>query len=221
MILPTEAGPASLPPFTFGTFALRALDAVAARLDQCSCVAEWEPSSATPLRFEAPVRASARLGFSLPRHRLYERCRDPEQLPRLFPRLVAVKALTGARFRWLTSTGQGARWGGTALLMEDLPGEKLTWRSPSGATLRFCGEAIFHPGPRGRGSVVTLTVALDVPSARNLPMARRLLGPAFSVSLTAGLHQGLHALQAQLDAESASLGSWGQRIHPSSIAPRT
>jgi uncharacterized membrane protein len=76
---------------------------------------------------------------------VYAFWRDFEQLPMIMPHLESVIDLRDGRTRWTAKlpTGGNIQW--EAEVIEDLPGERLEWRSVRGGKLPSRGAVTFRP----------------------------------------------------------------------------
>lgn len=89
---------------------------------------------------------------------LYALWRDEENLPGFLPHVKSVRRLGDRRSRWVleSSSGRDIRW--EAILVEEVPNERLIWCSPdrSGTKMIFAVE--FTELAAGRGTEVAVTV---------------------------------------------------------------
>jgi len=95
---------------------------------------------------------------------LYRYWRNFENLPQIMSHLSSVRILDDQRSRWTARapTGLGASW--EAAVINDVPNEKIAWRSLYPATISNAGSVQFIPAPKGRGTNVTVTLAYIPPA---------------------------------------------------------
>ena len=96
---------------------------------------------------------------------LYELWRDVSSLPLWQEFVVAVTPTSSTTSHWVMgdpSDEKGKRVEFDSEVFEDIPGQKLAWRSITDA-VEQSGEVTFVPSPVGRGTVVTLIQTTKVP----------------------------------------------------------
>jgi uncharacterized membrane protein len=97
---------------------------------------------------------------------LYDFWRRFEQLPRFMDHVVSVKPLGGRRSRWTVRApaGRTAQW--DAEIVNEVPGERIGWRTLPGADVISAGSVHFRPAPRGRGTEVRVHLQYDPPAGK-------------------------------------------------------
>jgi uncharacterized membrane protein len=93
---------------------------------------------------------------------LYRFWRDLRNLPRVMPQLEAVEALDGTRSRWVLKAPAGERIEWDAELIDDVPNERLAWRSVEGAAVYNAGSVQFVRNPSG-GTDVNVDLLYEPP----------------------------------------------------------
>ena len=78
-----------------------------------------------------------------PRQALYDFWRDFENLPRFMLHLERVTDLGGGRSRWVAKAPAGRRVEWEAEIIDDVPGERIAWRSLPGADVPNSGAVRF------------------------------------------------------------------------------
>lgn len=103
-----------------------------------------------------PVQASFAINCSP--EAAYRFWRDLENLPRFMRHLQSVRATGDNRSEWRAEgpMGKPVRW--TAETTEDVPNQRIAWRSLPGSEVDTTGSVEFHPGPAGRGTIVRAVV---------------------------------------------------------------
>jgi len=101
-----------------------------------------------------------------PAQEVYESWRQFDRLPSFMAHLEEVR-VTGARTsHWIASApfGIDAEW--DAETVEDIPGQRISWRSVEGADVANAGTVSFLPAPGGRGTEVHVDLAFDTPAGQ-------------------------------------------------------
>jgi uncharacterized membrane protein len=109
-------------------------------------------TSGSGLRMEKVVTVNR------PPHEVYEFWHNLENLPRFMQHLESVQ-VTGERTSHWVARGPGgisAQW--DAEMMDDYPGQQISWHSVGAADLPNRGAVEFKEAPGGRGTEVRVTV---------------------------------------------------------------
>ena len=133
-------------------------------------------ASPTPDEIDEPrvVRASVAVeGDPL---KLYRFWRDLANLPQLTDHLDSVEILDERRSRWRARGPLGATVEWEAEIVEEHPGQLLSWRSIPGTGVTNAGEVTFGPATGGRGVVIEVTLSYEPPAGALGPPIARLLG---------------------------------------------
>ncbi len=106
---------------------------------------------------------------------VYAYWRNLELLPTFVKHLEAVHDLGGRRSHWIarSPTGRTIEW--DAEIIEDLPGQRLSWRSMAGAHVN--GSITFSPVSGGRGTEVAVEMQLGAGDPVSSSLARLFAGP--------------------------------------------
>lgn len=89
-----------------------------------------------------------------------------ENLPRFMLHIDAVEELDERRSRWRVLGPAGATVEWEAEIVDDRPGEHLSWRSASGADVENAGSVYFVEAPKERGTEVYLDLHYAPPAGR-------------------------------------------------------
>jgi uncharacterized membrane protein len=97
---------------------------------------------------------------------LYEFWRSLELLPLIVPQLESVEAVGARRSHWVAKGP--ARWKTEwyADIINDIPNERIAWRTIDGSDLVCAGSIHFEPRPPGRGTVVRVKFQYDPPGGK-------------------------------------------------------
>lgn len=97
---------------------------------------------------------------------VYESWRQLDRLPSFMAHLEEVR-LTGARTsHWKATAPLGIEAEWDAETVEDVPGERIAWRSVEGADVPNAGTVRFLPAPGGRGTEVHVDLVFDAPAGQ-------------------------------------------------------
>ncbi len=101
-----------------------------------------------------------------PVEEVYGFWRDFSNLPRFMRHLVDVRVSDGdgRRSHWRAKAPLGMTVDWDAEMTEDVPNERISWRSVEGADVRNAGTVRFEPTPDGRGTIVRVELEYDPPA---------------------------------------------------------
>jgi uncharacterized membrane protein len=108
---------------------------------------------------------------------LYEMWKNVALAPRWMEYVVSAEQKSPAVTRWVMGNPEdpnGHRFEYDTEFVEDIPGEKLSWRSLD-SNIKEAGEVIFRAAPGKRGTVVVLQESATVPGG-GLGMAAAAVG---------------------------------------------
>jgi uncharacterized membrane protein len=117
-------------------------------------------------RKEKQVELTATTTVGKQPQEVYAYWRQLERLPEFMAHVEDVTALDADRSHWQVSApfGQSVEW--DAEIVDDVPGERLSWRSVEGADVRNEGSVRFVPAPRDQGTEIYVTLSYDVPGGK-------------------------------------------------------
>lgn len=104
------------------------------------------------------LRVEKAVTIGLPPQQVYEFWRNLEHLPQFMKHLDSVQ-ITGERTSHWKATGPGgikAEW--DAEMMEDMPGQQISWHSVGSADVPNKGTVEFKQAPGNRGTEVKVTI---------------------------------------------------------------
>ncbi|MGY1740606.1 SRPBCC family protein [Blastococcus sp. SYSU D01050] len=98
-----------------------------------------------------------------PPDEVYAFWRQLDRLPTFMAHLDEVRATDGGRSHWRASApfGRSVEW--DAETTEDVPGQRIAWRSLDGADVPNSGQVRFVPAPGGRGTEVHVALSYELP----------------------------------------------------------
>ena len=120
------------------------------------------------------VRRSTTVGR--PRDEVYRFWRDLENLPRFMYHVQDVAAGPDGRSHWIANAPAGQRVEWDAEIVEEVPGERLTWRSIEGSSVRHEGTVRFQDAPADRGTEVFVELQYEPPAGNAGAAIARLFG---------------------------------------------
>ena len=105
----------------------------------------------------------------------YRFWRNVENLPRFMNSLESVKQLDERRFHWVAQRSSPVTLEWDCEITEDRPGAALAWRTLNGAEVPNAGSVLFEAAPRGRGTIVRLSIHYRPVGGRLTAALARLL----------------------------------------------
>jgi len=139
-------------------------------------------STAGPAGEEAVIPAGAgckveqAVTIDKPAVDLYRFWRRFDNLPRFMTHLKEVRDLVGNRSHWVADAplGMSVEW--DAEIIEDRPGEVISWKSQDGADVDTAGSVHFRAAPGGRGTEVRVTLKYRPPAGKLGSAVAKLFG---------------------------------------------
>ena len=104
------------------------------------------------------------VSINRPRQELYEFWRDFNNLPLFMENIEDVEVLDATRSHWVVAGPAGSDLEWNSIVIEDVPGEVIAWRSVEGADVDNSGRVEFRDSTNDRGTIVTVTIAYDPPA---------------------------------------------------------
>jgi uncharacterized membrane protein len=98
-----------------------------------------------------------------PRHDVYAAWRDFSGFPSFMENVRSVEQLEDDRSHWSVYGPGGALIEFDSRIVEDVPGERISWKSEEGAFVPNTGTVTFRDAPGGRGTEVDLTITYEPP----------------------------------------------------------
>jgi uncharacterized membrane protein len=132
---------------------------------------------------EAGVRVRRAMTVNARKEDVYRFWRNFENLPRFMKHLEEVHQTDKNISHWTANAPLGRTVEWEAEIIEDIPGEKISWRSLPGSQIENAGSVIFLDAPGGRGTEIQVTIQYDPPAGSAGAMAARLLGEEPSIQV--------------------------------------
>jgi uncharacterized membrane protein len=132
---------------------------------------------------EQPVRVTAAITVRRDREELYAHWRDFERFPAFMAHIEEVRATAPNRSHWKARgpMGMTAEW--DAEITEDVPGERISWRSVAGSKIDNSGTVRFVRAPADQGTEIHIEMSYDPPAGAVGATIAKLLGeePAIQI----------------------------------------
>lgn len=135
-------------------------------------------------RGRGPVRVKKAITVNRPPDEVYAFWRELENLPRFMTHLESVHVTGERTSHWKAKgpAGRSVEW--DAEVIEDRPGELLSWRSLPGADVESSGAVRFASAPGDRGTEIVVDLEYTPPGGRAGAAVAKLFGeePATQLS---------------------------------------
>lgn len=113
----------------------------------------------------------------------YAYWRDLARLPTFMKHLERVELRDERRSHWVARAPMGATVEWDAEIVEDVPNERLAWRSVAGAQVANAGVVRFERAPGGRGTVVRVHLRYEPPAGQAGAVIARLFNESPEVQV--------------------------------------
>ncbi|HYH41394.1 MAG TPA: SRPBCC family protein [Burkholderiales bacterium] len=117
---------------------------------------------ATQGRRVPPRHETSSIEIDRPPAELYRFWRNVSNLPSVMPHLKSVKVIDGTRSEWVAAGEGGARIQWESEIIDDVPNQRIAWRSREGEVLFNAGSVQFAPAPNG-GTRVRVDLLFELP----------------------------------------------------------
>jgi uncharacterized membrane protein len=94
---------------------------------------------------------------------VYRFWRDLENLPSFMYHLKSVSVDSAGRSHWVANSVLGVRVEWDAETTEDVPNQRIAWKSVAKARVDHRGRVEFRPTPDGRGTEIRVTMSYAIP----------------------------------------------------------
>ena len=133
------------------------------------------PASKAETRVVFLLNASAPSAYNL--------WRDFAGLPRFMVHLKSVRELDNRRSEWIAAGPGGAEISWNAEITEDIPNQRIAWRSYPDSAVQTSGSVDFRPDPQGRGTYLSAHVQYCIPGGALTSGLAALVGknPDFAI----------------------------------------
>jgi uncharacterized membrane protein len=123
-------------------------------------------AAVTRSRRRAEMDMTATTTVIRPAQEVYDLWRELENLPTFMAHLDEVRTNANGRSHWRASApfGRTVEW--DAEITEDVPGQRIAWRSAGDADIDNEGHVRFEPAPGGRGTEVRVSLRYAMPGGK-------------------------------------------------------
>jgi uncharacterized membrane protein len=126
-------------------------------------------------RRSPPRHETSSIDIDRPPQELYRFWRDVANMPRVMPHLRSVKVIDATLSQWSASVEAGTHVTWESEIIDDVPNERIAWRSRDGAILFNAGSVQFASAPNG-GTRVRVELLYELPPGTLGVALARLLG---------------------------------------------
>lgn len=118
---------------------------------------------------------------------IYSFWRQLENLPRFMGHIESVSDKGNGISHWVMKSSHGRSYEWDARLIEDKPGQMLSWQSLEGADVDSAGSVWFTPATGGRGTVVKVAMKYSPPGGKVGAFMAKMLGDSADKQLAEDL----------------------------------
>ena len=122
------------------------------------------------------MQASAAVTVNASPEQVAEVWRDAERLPTFMTHLEEVAVTGDGQSHWVASGPAGSRVEWDAQVTEDVPAERMSWRSVEGASVANEGTVRWAQAPGGRGTEVHVALSYEPPAGAAGAAVAKLFG---------------------------------------------
>jgi uncharacterized membrane protein len=125
---------------------------------------------------DEPLQVRGAITVRRDRDEVYAFGHDIERFPSFMAHLEEVRVSGGGRSQWTVRGPLGMNVSWDVEITEDVPGERISWRSVEGSKVDGSGTVKFIPAPAGQGTEVHLELRYDTPGGGVAAMMAKLFG---------------------------------------------
>ena len=173
-----------------------------------------------------PLEISRSITINKPREEVYQYWRKLENLPTFMKHLQSVEQLDERRSHWVAPVPGTEKidaignleW--DAEIVEEVPNERLLWRSVAEATVDNAGEVRFQDAPPGRGTEVHVTIRYSPPAGQLGKSVANLFQPAFRQMIKEDIRRFKRIMETgMIPSNEGPSGREPERINPALRQP--
>lgn len=125
-----------------------------------------------------PLELSARVKVDAPRKKVYKLWKNLAHLPSVFPHIEKVEITDDKHSSWTAGINNFMKLRWEAEITENIPDERISWRSLEGSDIGNAGDVIFTDA-EGGGTDVEVTIHYIPPAGRLGKNVATFFSPAF------------------------------------------
>ena len=133
-------------------------------------------NTATKSRFADAIKVEQTVTVNTDAMTLYQFWRQFQNLPQFMEHLEAVTQTSDRGSHWVAKAPAGTTVAWDAEIVEDRPGELISWHSLPGADVDNLGSVVFRPAAGGRGTEVHVTLRYTPPAGKLGMIVAKLFG---------------------------------------------
>lgn len=122
------------------------------------------------------IKVEKRITVQKSPEELYRFWRNFENLPHFMKHLESVTVKGDNQSHWVAKAPANTTVAWDAEIIDDVPNERISWRSLEGADVMNAGEVRFVPAPANRGTEVHVSLTYDPPAGALGALVARLFG---------------------------------------------
>jgi len=134
------------------------------------------------------IRVRERIRINRSPHDVYAFWRNLSNLPRFMDHLVEVRVVDATRSRWTAKAPAGTTVSWDAVVINEVDGELIGWRSVDASDVATAGSVRFLPAPGG-GTDLVVTLQYQPPAGRLGAWVASLFGREPSQQISADLEK--------------------------------
>lgn len=151
--------------------------------------APWGQGESISVPYELGIRVDRAITIAKPRSEVYQFFRNFQNLPRVMKHVKAVRELDGNRTHWVIQAPAGKQVEWDAVIHNEVPNERIAWRTLPGGDVQSAGAVLFRDAPGGRGTEVQVELQYNPPAGVIGAVFAQLWGEEPSVQLEDDLHR--------------------------------
>jgi len=137
-----------------------------------------DKASQTSVEHEKGIRVEKSTTIMRTPEELYAFWRNFGNLPRIMEHLKSVQVIDSTHSHWIAKAPVGTTVEWDAEIINDVPNERIGWRSLENAQVDNAGSVVFTRQAEGRGTIVEVTLKYDPPAGKLGAVIAKLLGEA-------------------------------------------
>jgi uncharacterized membrane protein len=106
------------------------------------------------------------VAINRPREELYAFWHTFSNLAAFMENIEQITVIDATRSHWVVKAPAGRQVEWDSIIDEDIPNERISWRSAPGSDIQHAGRVEFRDAPGGRGTAVTATFIYDPPAGK-------------------------------------------------------
>ena len=123
-------------------------------------------SRAATVNARKAIKVERTVTIEADRQALYDFWHDFENLPRFMEHLESVRVDSPTRSHWVAKAPAGNTVEWDAVIINDIPGSLIAWKSAPGAQAPNAGSVHFSDAPGGRGTIVKVVMDVEPPAGK-------------------------------------------------------